>query len=134
MDYQMKILVVEDNLTTRLFIKKGLKKLGFANIVLADDGTHALIEMKRAKFDLILSDWNMPNMDGLYFLQEVKKIKEVKNTPFILITAETDVQKVRQAMRAGVDQYIVKPFSPSALEARIKQAFGETVFRPPRTT
>lgn len=129
MDYQMKILVVEDVLTTRLFIKKTLKKLGFANIVLADDGDHALIEMKRTKFDLILSDWSMPNMDGLDFLQEVRKIKEVKNTPFLLVTSETDLGKVKEAMRAGVDQYIVKPFDGNTLFMKIQHAFGESSLR-----
>lgn len=118
----IRILVVEDVLTTRLFMKKALKKLGYANIVLADDGDSALIELKRGKFDLVLCDWNMPNISGLAFLQEMRKIKHLKHTPFLLVTSETDRNKVVEAMRAGVDQYIVKPIDVVSLEEKIKKA------------
>lgn len=118
----IRILVVEDVLTTRLFMKKALKKLGYTNIVLADDGDSALIELKRGKFDLVLCDWNMPNISGLAFLQEMRKIKHLKHTPFLLVTSETDRNKVVEAMRAGVDQYIVKPIDVVSLEEKIKKA------------
>ncbi len=118
----LRILVVEDVLTTRLFMKKALKKLGYTNIVLADDGDSALIELKRGKFDLVLCDWNMPNISGLAFLQEMRKIKHLKHTPFLLVTSETDRNKVVEAMRAGVDQYIVKPIDVVSLEDKIKKA------------
>ena len=122
MDYQIRILVVEDVLTTRLFMKKILKKIGFTNIVLADDGDHALIELKRGTFDLVLCDWNMPNLSGLAFLLEMRKFEHLKNTPFLLITSETDKAKVMEALGAGISQYIVKPINSEALEEKIKNA------------
>ena len=114
--------MVEDVLTTRLFMKMSLKKLGYTNIVLADDGDRALIELKRGTFDLVLCDWNMPKINGLAFLQEMRKIKHLKTTPFLLITSETDKEKVKEALRAGVDQYIVKPIDVVTLEGKIKTA------------
>lgn len=122
MDFQIRILVVDDVLTTRLFMKKALKKIGFTNIVLANDGDHALIELKRGTFDLVLCDWNMPNISGLAFLQEMRKIEHLKTTPFLLITGETDKAKVIEALGAGVNQYIVKPIDVTTLEEKIKKA------------
>ena len=115
---------MEDVLTTRLFMKKLLKKIGFANIVLADDGDHALIELKRGTFDLVLCDWNMPNVSGLDFLQEMRKIEHLKTTPFLLITSETDKGKVMEALGAGVSQYIVKPIDMETLTVKIKKAMN----------
>ena len=118
----IRILVVEDVLTTRLFMKKALKKMGYTDIVLADDGDSALIELKRGKFDLVLCDWNMPNISGLDFLQQMRKIRHLRFTPFLLVTSEMDKDKVKEAMRAGVDQYIVKPIDVVSLEGKIQKA------------
>lgn len=121
-DTPIRILVVEDVLTTRLFMKKALKKMGYTDIVLADDGDSALIELKRGKFDLVLCDWNMPNISGLEFLQQMRKIRHLRFTPFLLVTSEMDKDRVKEAMRAGVDQYIVKPIDVVSLEGKIQKA------------
>ncbi|PIQ96717.1 MAG: response regulator [Nitrospinae bacterium CG11_big_fil_rev_8_21_14_0_20_56_8] len=123
-NYEMNILVVEDVLTTRLFIKKILKKLGFNNIFLLEDGDIALEEIKRQKFDLIISDWHMPNLDGIQLFKALKKDRRWENIPFLLLTAEKEKDKVIEAIRAGIAHYMVKPVQAEALEFKIKEACG----------
>ena len=123
MDYGIKILIVEDQLTTRLFLKRTLKKLGYYNVVIVDDGEKALSELHADDYDLIISDWHMPNMDGLDFFKAVRNGSILKKIPFLLVTVETEKDKVVQAMKAGIDHYIVKPAKPEDLDSRIKQIF-----------
>jgi two-component system chemotaxis response regulator CheY len=117
---QLKILVVEDVLTTQVFIKRLLKNLGFENIVLAEDGESAFYEIKHNKFDLIISDWKMPNMDGMEFLKAVRKHPSHRDVPFIMLTGETELERVKEAVKAGVNQYVVKPISAEILKTKIE--------------
>ena len=123
MDFGIKILIVEDQLTTRLYIKRTLKKLGYHNVVIVDDGQKALDELLADDYDLIISDWHMPNMDGLDFFKAVRNGPILKKIPFLLVTVETEKDRVMQAMKAGIDHYIVKPAKPEDLDHRIKQIF-----------
>lgn len=120
-----KILVVEDNVTTRLYIKRILKNLGYTNVLAVDDGKTAVMEIKVNKFDLIISDWDMPNLNGLDFLRLVRKKPSSHNTPFLMVTAEKEVGKIQKALIQGADNYIVKPFEPSFLKKKIQELLHE---------
>jgi len=123
MDYGIKILVVEDQLAAQLFVKRTLKKLGYHDVVVVDDGRKALREINANDYDLVISDWHMPNMDGLNFFKALRNGSILKKIPFLLVTADMEKENVMKAMKAGVDQYIVKPVQPDELQARIKQFF-----------
>jgi len=120
MNYDINILIVEDLLTTRLFLRRTLKKLGYTNIVLSADGEVALKELALKPFDLIISDWHMPNMDGLDFYKALSKNRKWSGIPFLLITAEKERNKVIEAVEAGIKEYLVKPVKPENLNDKIK--------------
>lgn len=125
MNYDIKILIVEDLLTTRLFLRRTLKKLGYTNVVLSPDGEEALLELGRQSFDLIISDWHMPKMDGLDFFKALSKNRKWSDIPFLLITAEKERDKVIEAVQAGIREYLVKPVEPEKLSNKIKEVvFG----------
>jgi two-component system, chemotaxis family, chemotaxis protein CheY len=125
MNYDINILIVEDLLTTRLFLRRTLKKLGYTNVVLSPDGEEALEELGRQSFDLIISDWHMPKMDGLDFFKALSKNRKWNEIPFLLITAEKERDKVIEAVQAGIKEYLVKPVEPEKLSNKIKQVvFG----------
>ena len=125
MNFDINILIVEDLLTIRLFLRRTLKKLGYSYVVLAEDGEAALNEVKKKSFDLIISDWHMPNMDGLDLFKELNKDKKLWDIPFLLITAEKEREKVIEAVKAGIKEYIVKPVKPESLGDKIKEVvFG----------
>ncbi len=123
MDLKMKVLVVDDFATMRRIIKNVLKQIGFINIVEADDGTAALGVLKENKVDLIISDWNMPKMNGLDLLKTVRKEEATKKVPFIMVTAEAQKDNVLQAVQAGVSNYIVKPFTADAVKEKLTKIF-----------
>jgi len=126
MNYDINILIVEDLLTTRLFLRRTLKKLGYTNVVLSADGEIALKELELKPFDLIISDWHMPNMDGLDFYKALSKNQKWCDIPFLLITAEKERNKVVEAVEAGIKEYLVKPVKPENLSNKIKEVvFGE---------
>ena len=126
MNYDINILIVEDLLTTRLFLRRTLKKLGYTNVVLSEDGEAALKELERKGYDLIISDWHMPNMDGLDFYKELIKNRKWSEIPFLLITAEKERDKVIEAVQAGIKEYLVKPVQPEKLSSKIKEVvFGD---------
>ena len=126
MNFDINILIVEDLLTTRLLLRKILKKLGYTNVALAEDGRAALDELKQKPFDLIISDWHMPNMDGLGLYKEIDKDPKLREIPFLLITAEKELDKVVEVIEAGVKEYVVKPITPDYLGNKIKDmVFGE---------
>ena len=123
MNYVINILIVEDLLTTRLFLRRTLKKLGYTNVVLSEDGEVAIKELELKPFDLIISDWHMPNMDGLDFYKALSKNRKWSEIPFLLITAEKERDKV---IEAGIKEYLVKPVKPENLSNKIKEVvFGE---------
>lgn len=121
MDLHIKILVVDDFATMRKVIRNLLKQVGYENIVEAEDGVSALKALKSQKIDLIISDWNMPNMTGLELLKAVRADEELKATPFLMVTAEALQDNVIAAVKAGVSNYIVKPFTAEVLNDKIKK-------------
>jgi two-component system chemotaxis response regulator CheY len=123
MDLSMKVLVVDDFATMRRIIKNVLKQIGFTQILEADDGTTALGVLKENKIDLIISDWNMPQMSGLDFLKTVRNGESTSEIPFVMVTAEAQKDNVLQAVQAGVSNYIVKPFTADAVKEKLKQVF-----------
>ena len=115
-----KVLVVDDSAVMRQIIKKNLKELGFTELSEAEDGAAGLKKAGEEPVDLIVSDWNMPNMTGLEFLKAVRADANLKGTAFIMVTSEADKEKIMEAVQAGVNQYIVKPFNAMQLEEKIK--------------
>lgn len=118
-DKNMKILVVDDFSTMRKIIKNLLKQAGYKNIVEAEDGGEALKVVKSEKVDFIISDWNMPNMNGLEFLKAVRADSESSSLPFLMVTAEGLQENVVAAVKAGVSNYVVKPFTAEVLDEKI---------------
>ena len=124
MDLEMKVLVVDDFATMRRIVKNVLKQIGFRYISEADDGKSALKAMKSEKFDLIMCDWNMPEMPGIDLLNAVRADTELKDTPFVMVTAEAQKENILQAVKAGVSNYVVKPFTAETVEEKLKKVFG----------
>ncbi len=120
MDLNIKILVVDDFATMRRIIKGTLKQIGFTNIIEADDGDVALERLKDNKVGLILSDWNMPNMTGFDLLKAVRSDESLNAIPFIMVTAEGQKDNVVEAVKAGVSNYLIKPFTPEDLKEKIE--------------
>ncbi len=117
-----KILVIDDMLTIRKICKKILSDLHFSNISEASDGAEGWqIINTQGPFDVIISDWNMPKMDGLTLLQNLRSHPEYSETPFIMLTAESDMEQVRLAADSGVDNYILKPFKNDTFIAKLEQ-------------
>jgi len=117
------ILVVDDYSTMVRIIRNLLKQLGFENIDDANDGSAALAKMQSRKYGLVISDWNMEPMTGYDLLREVRANSELSQTPFIMITAESKTENVIAAKKAGVSNYIVKPFNAATLKAKIDAVF-----------
>lgn len=125
-----KILVVDDMPTIRDLVKNQLKALGFKNIIEASDGEAALsVVMSAASvgvpIELIISDWNMPKMTGLEFLRQIRASDSLGNTPFILLTSESERDQVTEAILAGVSQYIVKPFAAKSFEEKVRSVWNK---------
>jgi len=121
---EMKILVVDDFATMRKIIKNILGQLGFKNIIEADDGTTAWEILQKESVDLIISDWNMPKMSGLELLKKVRGDDKLKDTPFLMVTAEAQKEYIIEAAKYRVSQYIVKPFTPETLKEKLEKIFG----------
>ena len=122
-DYKIKILVVDDFATMRNMVKNLLKEVGFVNIEEAKDGVQAYTKLKQGGFGFIVSDWNMPNLDGIGLLKKVREDEELKDLPFLMVTAEAEKEKIVLALQAGVNNYIVKPFTGEVLKNRINEMF-----------
>jgi len=123
-DPNIKILIVDDFSTMRKIIRNILTQLGFKNILEADDGTTALEILKKEKVDLIISDWNMPKMSGLELLKAVRSDENLKDIPFVMVTAEAQKENILEAIKYKVNQYIVKPFTPETLKEKLEKVFG----------
>ena len=124
-DSSMPILVVDDYKTMIRIIRNLLKQLGFSDVDDAADGTEALEKARGRKYGLIISDWNMEPMTGYELLKEVRNDESLSRTPFIMVTAESKTENVIAAKKAGVNNYIVKPFNAATLKAKIDAVFGE---------
>ena len=124
-DLATPVLVVDDYKTMIRIIRNLLKQLGFSEVDDAADGTEALEMMKRRKYGLVISDWNMEPMTGYELLKEVRGDDTLNRTPFIMVTAESKTENVIAAKKAGVNNYIVKPFNAATLKAKIDAVFGD---------
>jgi two-component system chemotaxis response regulator CheY len=115
----MRILVVDDYSTMRRIIRNLLNQLGYADVDEAEDGSVALQKMRSSNYNLVISDWNMEPMTGYELLKEVRADDKLKATPFIMVTAESKTENVVAARKAGVNNYIVKPFNAATLQQKI---------------
>lgn len=122
-DLKMKILVVDDFSTMRRIIKNILKQLGYENIEEAEDGVQGFSKLKGGGFNFVVSDWNMPNMDGLEMLRKIRSDTELKDLPVLMVTAEAEKDKVVAAIKAGVNNYVVKPFTAEILKEKMDKIF-----------
>lgn len=125
LDLQMPVLVVDDYKTMIRIIRNLLKQLGFEDIDDAADGTEALEKMKQRRYGLVISDWNMEPMTGYELLKQVRADSGLSKTPFIMVTAESKTENVIAAKKAGVNNYIVKPFNAQTLKGKIEAIFSD---------
>ncbi len=130
-DPTTRVLVVDDMMTMRKIVAKACKDIGFADIVEAADGQKAwdAIQSASPAIGLVISDWNMPNCTGLDLLKRVRADGRFKKVPFILLTAESEGHQVAEAVKTGVDNYIVKPFTPELLQRKLEETFKKTSAR-----
>ncbi|BFU91014.1 MAG: chemotaxis regulator transmitting signal to flagellar motor component [Nitrospira sp.] len=122
-DPNMKILVVDDMVTMRRIVKNILKQLGFANVEEAENGQEALQKLRADTYGFIVSDWNMPVMTGIDMLRAIRADEKLKTTPVLMVTAEAQQSNLVEAVKAGVSNYIVKPFTAETLQEKIAKIF-----------
>jgi two-component system chemotaxis response regulator CheY len=123
---KIKFLVVDDFSTMRRIVRNLLKELGFTNVDEAEDGAVALQKLQGGGFDFVVTDWNMPNMDGLTLLQSVRADPNLKALPVLMITAEAKKENIIAAAQAGASGYIVKPFTAGTLNEKLVKIFEKT--------
>ena len=123
MDKNMKILVVDDFSTMRRIIKNLLKDLGFTNIQEADDGSTAFPMLQQGDFDFVVTDWNMPGMQGIDLLRAIRSDDSLKHLPVLMVTAEAKKEQIVAAAQAGVNGYVVKPFTAATLKEKLEKIF-----------
>lgn len=123
MDKNMKILIVDDFSTMRRIIKNLLRDLGFTNTHEADDGSTALPMLKSGDFDFLVTDWNMPGMSGIELLKEIRADGKLATIPVLMVTAEAKRDQIIEAAQAGVNGYVVKPFTAQVLKEKIDKIF-----------
>jgi two-component system chemotaxis response regulator CheY len=128
-DPKTKILIVDDMLTIRKIVTKILREIGFVDITEAVDGQEAWERAQTGKFGLIISDWNMPKCSGLEFLKKIRADQNLAHTPFLLVTAEAERDQVAEAIKSGVDQYVVKPFSRDGLKTKLEMTYKKIMVR-----
>jgi two-component system chemotaxis response regulator CheY len=119
----LKFLVVDDFSTMRRIVRNLLKELGFTNVDEAEDGAVALSKLREGGFEFVVSDWNMPNMDGLTLLQNVRADPKLKALPFLMVTAEAKKENIIAAAQAGASGYVVKPFTAATLQEKLEKIF-----------
>jgi len=120
----IKVLVVDDQLTMRSLIRSTLQEIGIRDIADANDGEEGLKALQQRPVHLIISDFNMPKLDGLGFLRAVRSQEATKKFAFIMLTGRADMDLVKRAMQFGVNNYVTKPFSPAQLRQKIEEVFG----------
>ena len=121
----IKVMVVDDQASMRAMIRRALQDLGFKDVRDKSGPVEALSAVKTDRVHLIISDYNMPDMDGLQFLEAVRKDPVIGKTVFIMLTGSADKEIVQKAAALGVNNYVVKPFAPAALKEKIERVFGE---------
>ncbi len=123
LDLKLKILVVDDFSTMRRIVKNILRQIGYSNIDEAEDGNGALSKLRQDKYDLVISDWNMPNMTGLDLLKAIRADGNLNGIPVLMVTAESKKENVVEAIKYGVNNYVVKPFTADILKNKIEKIF-----------
>ena len=123
MDKNMKILIVDDFSTMRRIIKNLLRDLGYNNTHEADDGNTALPMLKNGDYQFVVTDWNMPGMQGIDLLKAIRLDDKLKHLPVLMVTAEAKREQIIEAAQAGVNGYVVKPFTALALKEKIEKIF-----------
>ncbi|WP_116366319.1 chemotaxis response regulator CheY [Parahaliea mediterranea] len=123
MDKNMSILVVDDFPTMRRIIRSLLKELGFNNVDEAEDGQEALAKLRGGSFEFVVSDWNMPNLDGLEMLKQIREDSALQSLPVLMVTAEAKKENIIAAAQAGANGYVVKPFTAATLEEKLNKIF-----------
>lgn len=123
MDKNMKVLVVDDFSTMRRIVKNLLRDLGFTNIQEADDGSTALPMLQSGDFDFVVTDWNMPGMQGIDLLKAIRADDKLSHIPVLMVTAEAKKEQIVMAAQAGVNGYIVKPFTAATLKTKLDKIF-----------
>jgi two-component system, chemotaxis family, chemotaxis protein CheY len=118
-----KFLVVDDFSTMRRIVRNLLKELGYTNVEEAEDGAIALSMLKGGGFEFVVSDWNMPNMDGLTMLQHIRADAALKHLPVLMVTAEAKKENIIAAAQAGANGYVVKPFTAATLDEKLSKIF-----------
>ncbi|MGM0987991.1 MAG: chemotaxis response regulator CheY [Pseudomonadota bacterium] len=119
----MSILVVDDFPTMRRIVRSLLKELGFTNVEEAEDGQDALNKLSSGNFEFVVSDWNMPNLDGLEMLKQIRADSNLKDLPVLMVTAEAKKENIIAAAQAGANGYVVKPFTSATLEEKLNKIF-----------
>ena len=127
LDTSIQVLVVDDMSTMRRIVKTVLKQIGYSNIIEAENGQEALKKLKEGGYGLVVSDWNMPVMQGIELLREVRADPELRSLPFLMVTAEAQKENIIEAVQAGVSNYVVKPFTPEALQEKLNKIFAKQV-------
>ena len=124
-DLGIRILIVDDFSTMRRIIRNILKQLGFENVEEAENGADAYEKLDGDKYDFVITDWNMPVMDGIGLLKKIRTDPAMKTLPVLMVTAEAEKDKVVAAIQAGVNNYIVKPFTAEVLQEKMDKIFDE---------
>lgn len=122
-DENLRFLVIDDFATMRRIVRNLLQDLGFKNVEEAEDGQDALTKLRASSFDFVISDWNMPNLDGLQLLTEMRKDDNLKALPVLMVTAEAKKENIIAAAQAGANGYVVKPFTAATLEEKLNKIF-----------
>ncbi len=124
-DPNMKILVVDDMSTMRRIVKNILKQLGFSNMEEAENGQEALAKLRADSYGFVVSDWNMPVMPGIDMLRSIRADEKLKHIPVLMVTAEAQKENLIEAIQAGVNNYIVKPFTAETMQEKIGKIFNK---------
>ncbi len=122
-DKNIGILVVDDFPTMRRIVRSLLKELGFTNVEEAEDGQEALNKLKAGGFDFVVADWNMPNLDGMEMLKQIRADPDLKDLPVLMVTAEAKKENIIAAAQAGASGYVVKPFTAATLDEKLNKIF-----------
>lgn len=122
-DSLVKFLVVDDFATMRRIVCNQLKELGYPNVDEAEDGVAALAKLKKGNFDFVVTDWNMPNMDGLDLLKHIRADASLSHLPVLMVTAEAKKENIIAAAQAGASGYVVKPFTSATLDEKLSKIF-----------
>jgi two-component system, chemotaxis family, chemotaxis protein CheY len=124
-DTGIKVLVVDDMSTMRRIVKNVLRQIGFSDIVEAENGQDALTKLKAGGYGLVVSDWNMPVMQGIELLRAIRADADLKTLPFLMVTAEAQKENLIEAVQAGVSNYVVKPFTAEVLQGKLEKIFSQ---------